>query len=359
MVGTFGCRPYSDRVGVLIAQLGTPDAPTPAAVRRYLAEFLADRRVVEVNQFLWWFILHGIILRTRPRRSARLYSRVWTAEGSPLLTITKDQARLLKQELQTDLPDVQVAFGMRYGNPSLGQAIDELCASGCTKLLLFPMYPQYSAATTGSTYDAVFKHLATLRWVPSLAVVEPYFSKPAYINAVVGRIEETLKTEGKTFDRLLLSYHGIPERYVKNGDPYCCHCTETTRQILPKLSFPTDRISQTFQSRFGKEPWLTPYTDETVSASAGEVSNLIVACPGFTADCLETIDEIGHEAQEAFMEAGGKSLTLVPSLNTYPQWIAGMAGLVREALYSWGTSSSFPLRDSCTSLTCPAARGLK
>jgi ferrochelatase len=347
-----GCKSHRDRVGILLAQLGTPDAPTPEKLRPYLRQFLSDRRVIEVNRFVWWLVLRGVVLRTRPARSAALYQRIWGKDGSPLLTITKDQTNILRERLTAEIPGVQVAFGMRYGQPSLEGAIDSLIAQGCTKLLLLPMYPQYSAATTASTYDVVFAHLLKRRWVPTLRVVEPYYRHDGYVAALATTINEGLAAMGEPPSHLVLSYHGIPERYVEKGDPYCCMCTETTRALIPKLHISADRVIHTYQSRFGKDPWLVPYTDETIEALAKDgATRIAVAAPGFTADCLETLDELGNEGRHLFEEHGGKELRVIPCLNTHPAWMEALYGITMEELGSWSRA-----RGACSSLSCPVAR---
>jgi len=261
---SFGCRGSKDRVGVLLAQLGTPDEPTPSALRRYLKQFLSDRRVIEVNRALWWVILNGIILNTRPKRSAALYKRVWTERGSPLMVITQSQTEKLAAELKGAGHDIEVAFGMRYGNPSLESAIDDLIARGCARILLVPLYPQYSASTSASTYDAVFAHVLKRRWVPTLRVAEPFYNHPGFLKAVATRVNETLAASGPTPERLLVSYHGVPQSYVEKGDPYCCMCTETTQGLVPFINYPREQVMQVYQSRFGRDPWLVPYADETI-----------------------------------------------------------------------------------------------
>ncbi len=332
----FGCRGSRDKVGVLLAQLGTPDAPTPGKLRPYLRQFLSDRRVIEVNRVLWWLLLNCVILVTRPRRSARLYKRIWQKEGSPLLVITRRQTEGVAERLRREYPNVEVEFGMRYGKPSLESAVDKLIERGCSKILLFPMYPQYAAATTASTYDAVFPHLLKRRWVPTLRVAEPYFAHPAYVGALATVINEHLSKMEWQPDRLVLSYHGVPEKYVTKGDPYCCQCVETTAALLPRVSLPKERIIHTFQSRFGRDPWLQPYTDETLEHLGEEgIGSVAVAAPGFTADCLETLDELGNEGEEQFHEAGGKRYSLIPCLNDHPAWLDGMTEILKQELGSW------------------------
>ncbi len=352
---TFGCRGSSDKIGVLIAQLGTPDSPTPSALRRYLRQFLSDRRVIEVNRILWWILLNCIILVTRPRRSAKLYKRVWNKDGSPLLSITKQQAQGVKQRLAGSYSGIEVAYGMRYGNPSLESALDELIAAGCSKILLFPMYPQYAAATSASTYDAVLPHLLKRRWVPTIRVAEPYYAHPRYIGALAQIINDHLQGLDWKPQRLLLSYHGVPQRYVRNGDPYCCQCVETTEALIPLLKIDRDRVVHTFQSRFGREPWLTPYTDETLEELARDgVKDLAIAAPGFTADCLETIDELGTEGKEEFDEAGGERYSLVPCLNDHDVWLDAMSAIIIEELGSWLNGEGRNARDCA--ITCPVFR---
>jgi ferrochelatase len=332
----FGCRGSKDKVGVLLAQLGTPESPTAGALRPYLRQFLSDRRVIEVNRVLWWVLLNCVILVTRPFRSARLYKRIWGEDGSPLLTITRKQANGVRERLQQQYPHVEVEFGMRYGSPSLESGVDALIAKGCSKILLFPMYPQYAAATSASTYDAVFPHLLKRRWVPTLRVAEPYYQHPRYVAAQAEIINDHLAKLPWKPEYLVLSYHGVPEKYVTKGDPYCCQCVETTAALTPRLNLAPDRVIHTFQSRFGRDPWLTPYTDETFEAlgHAG-VKKIAVVAPGFTADCLETLDELGNEGHEQFEEAGGEQYSVIPCLNDHAVWLEGLTAIIKEELGSW------------------------
>jgi len=337
---------------VVLAQLGTPEAPTAGKLRPYLKQFLSDRRVIEVNRVLWWLLLNLVILVTRPRRSARLYRRIWTKEGSPLLVITKRQAAGVAERLRSKFPAVEVEFGMRYGNPSLEAAVDRLIARGCSKILLFPMYPQYAAATTASTYDAVFPHLLKRRWVPTLRVAEPYFAHPAYIKALAGIINGHISAMPWKPEKLVLSYHGVPEKYVAKGDPYCCQCVETTAALLPELDVAQADVIHTFQSRFGRDPWLRPYTDETFEELGHRgVRGIAVVAPGFTADCLETLDELGNEGEEQFHEAGGERYYLIPCLNDHPLWLDGMTEIIREELGSWLDGGSRSAKDCA--IRCP------
>lgn len=343
MKSAYGCRTNSASVGVLLAQLGTPEAPTKAALRPYLKQFLSDRRVIEVNPVLWWGILNGIILNTRPKRSAKLYSRIWTDKGSPLFVTTQMQAQKCKERLEGQGIHYEFAVGMRYGQPSLESAVDELIAKGCSRILLFPMYPQYSASTTASTYDAVFPHLLKRRVVPTLKVVDAYYNRKSFINSLVARMNEFYSAATPRPERLILSYHGVPISYVDKGDTYCCQCVETTQLFIKASGMNANEVIHTFQSRFGKEPWLNPYTDVTIEKLAQEgIKHLAVMCPGFTADCLETLDEIGNEARELFQEHGGDTLRLIPCVNDHPVWIEAMAKIILEETTSWRSDDSLP-----------------
>jgi ferrochelatase len=326
------------RIGILLGQLGTPDAPTASAVRRYLRQFLSDRRVVDLNPVLWWLILNGIVLVTRPRKTAALYRNVWTEEGSPLLRISKAQAASLQERLNAGPDDVEirVEVAMRYGNPSTGLAVDTLCAWGAEKILLFPMYPQYSAATTASTCDEVFRELSRRRLVPALRVVPPYYDDPGYIGALAQSVREKLAAMTTRPDKVLISFHGIPQRYAALGDPYPSHCLATAAALAREMGWKDDDTLVTFQSRFGKEPWLQPYTDTTLKKLGAEgVKSVLALCPGFTADCLETIDEIGNLGREQFHSTGGETLDLVACLNDRPQWIDAMSAIARRELAGW------------------------
>lgn len=348
---SFGCVGARDKVGVLLAQLGTPEAPTAKALRPYLRQFLSDRRVIEVPRILWWFLLNAIILVTRPRRSAKLYKRIWTDEGSPLLSFTKRQAEGVLKRLRGIDPQVEVEFGMRYGNPSLESAVDALLEKGCSKILLFPMYPQYAAATSASTYDAVFPHILRRRWVPTLRVAEPYFAHPQYIRAQAAVINEHLAKLQWKPERVVLSYHGVPQKYVTKGDPYCCQCKETTAALIPHLRCEPGAVIHTFQSRFGRDPWLMPYTDETFeSLGHSGVKSIAVVAPGFTADCLETLDELGNEGHEQFTEAGGERYSVVPCLNDHEVWLDALSAIIKEELGSWLTGEARCVADC--EITC-------
>ena len=320
------------RIGVLLVQLGTPDAPTPAALRPYLKQFLSDPRVVERNRLLWWFILRLLVLPRRPRRSAALYQRIWTPEGSPLLVISRSQARALGAELDRREPGrFKVALGMRYGSPSVASAVQELADWGAERMLLFPLYPQYAGATTGSTYDEVFRQLSMLRFVPTLRVVPPYYAHTAYIEALAQSVREAMTPLTERPDKILISFHGIPQRFVDSGDPYASHCEATARLLAERVGWEEGSYVLTYQSRTGREPWLLPNTDDTLAQLARSgARHVLVICPGFVADCLETIDEIGNVGLEQFRAAGGETLQLVGGLNDRPRWIAAMTEIALE-----------------------------
>lgn len=326
----------SERIGILVAQLGTPDAPTTTAVRTYLRQFLSDCRVVDLHRAVWLPILHGIVLNTRPAKSAGLYRKVWTADGSPLLNITRRQAAGLQERLAADGVECRAEVAMRYGNPSTGAAIRKLVEWGADRILLFPMYPQYSAATTGSTYDEVFDSLKTLRSVPALRVVPPYFQDSSYISVLAQSASDRIAGLSAPPDKVVLSFHGIPQRYASLGDPYPDHCLATARGLAEAMDWTSDDYVVTFQSRFGREPWLQPYTDETLASLGRQgLKNLLVLCPGFTADCLETIDEIGNLGHEQFRGTGGGSLHLVECVNDRADWLDAMSAIARRELAGW------------------------
>ncbi len=325
------------RIGVLLAQLGTPDAPTPAALRRYLRQFLSDRRVVERNRVLWWFVLRLLVLPRRPRQSAARYRRIWSRDGSPLLVISRSQARALEAELNRHEPErFKVVLGMRYGSPSIASAVRELLGWGADRLLLFPLYPQYAGATTGSTYDEVFRQLSMLRFVPALRVVPPYYAHTAYIEALAQSVREAMTPLPRPPDKILISFHGLPQRHADRGDPYASHCEATARSLAARAGWENGTYLISYQSRSGREPWLQPYTDETlVGLARTGVRHVMVICPGFVADCLETVDEIGDVGLKQFRAAGGETLQLVGGLNDRPRWIAAMTEIALEQLQGW------------------------
>ena len=320
-------------VGVLLINLGTPDAPDAASVRRYLAEFLSDRRVVEIPAIAWKPILHGIILRTRPKKSAHAYAQVWSEEGSPLAAITRRQARALQQRLGDT---VIVDFAMRYGNPGIASALDALVAKGCTRILAAALYPQYSAATTASANDAIFAAIAARRWQPTVRTLAPYHDDPLYIDALVHDLDRQIGALDFVPDRLLLSFHGMPLRTLQLGDPYHCHCHKTARLVGERLSISTE-IS--FQSRFGRAKWLEPATDTVLAGlPARGVKKLAIAAPGFSADCLETIEELGIRGREDFIAAGGTHFARLECLNDAPAGMDMLDAIVRRELAGWWTS---------------------
>jgi protoporphyrin/coproporphyrin ferrochelatase len=325
------------RVGVLLANLGTPDAPTAPALRRYLAEFLSDPRVVEIPKALWWPILHGIILRVRPRKSAAKYATVWTPEGSPLLVWTLKQAKLLQGYLGERGHPVIVQPAMRYGEPSIAAGMDALKAAGATRVLVLPAYPQYSGATTASTVDAVAAWAARTRHVPELRIVNRYHDEPAYIAALAASVRAHWQREGRG-GMLVMSFHGMPARTLELGDPYHCECLKTGRLLAETLGLPREAWRVTFQSRFGKAKWLEPYTEPTLRALAGAgIERVDVICPGFSADCLETLEEIAQEAREAFLESGGKAFHYIPCLNDSHEGMAALAEVAMRNMQGWAT----------------------
>lgn len=323
-------------LGVLVTNLGTPQAPTAAALRPYLKQFLWDPRVIELPRPLWWAILHFAVLVTRPRASAELYRKVWTAEGSPLLTLAKRQVAGLERRLAGRARQpIRLALGMRYGRPSIAAALAELAAAGCRRILTLPLYPQYAAATTGSTFDAVFDELRTWRWVPELRTVATYHDEAGYIAALAASIDGLWRRDGAP-DRLVMSFHGMPQRYFDAGDPYFCYCQKTARLTAEALGLPGEKLLVTFQSRFGSEPWLQPYTDETMKALPGRgVRSVDVVCPGFSADCLETLEEIDGLNRELFLHAGGERFRYVPCLNDRDDHLDFLAELVTRHLGGW------------------------
>lgn len=330
------------QTAILLVNLGTPDAPTPAALRRYLGQFLGDPRVVEIPRLLWWLILHGVILRVRPAKSAKKYESIWMPEGSPLLVWSAKQATLLRGYLGERGHPVLVRHAMRYGNPSVPSVLDELKAAGATRILLLPMYPQYSGPTTASAWDAVGEWSRSVRHVPEFRFVNRYHDDPAYIEALAQRVLAHWQAEGRG-DRLVLSFHGVPKRTLLLGDPYHCECLKTARLLGERLGLKPDRLVVTFQSRFGKAEWLQPYTEPTLIELARQgVARVDVMCPGFTADCLETLEEIDQEAREAFLEAGGKAFHYIPCLNDSHPWIAAMAEIAIRHMQGWPTRADDP-----------------
>ena len=315
-------------IGVLLINLGTPGAPTAPALRRYLAEFLSDPRVIEIPSFIWKPLLHGIVLRVRPQRSAALYKKIWTDEGSPLLVYSQKLTTALQKELSEQ--NIKIALGMRYGNPSIAQGLEQLKEAGCEKIIVLPLYPQYSAATTGTAFDAIAKTLQKWRIVPELYFINQYFDQPNYINAIVESIRQHWQQQGKQ-SFLLFSFHGLPKRCSQLGDPYEQQCRLTARLITEQLNLAPEQWQVAFQSRFGRAEWLQPYCDATLRELPKRgIDAVDVICPGFAVDCLETLEEINQQNREIFLQASGKSFNYIPALNATPQQIKVLRALVLQ-----------------------------
>lgn len=334
------------RTGILLVNLGTPDAPTAVAVKRYLKEFLSDPRVVEIPKLVWWIILNAIILPFRSPRSALKYAMVWGAEGSPLKVWTDKQARLLRGSLGARGHDVSVAYAMRYGNPSIASVLDTLHAERCDRILVLPMYPQYSAATTASTFDAIQSWCASVRNVPAFRFVRSFHDDPGYIDALARQIQGFRARQAIALEphrKLVMSFHGVPKRSLTMGDPYHCECLKTARLVAERLGLAADDWVVAFQSRFGKAEWLQPYTTATLTALAGErATGVDLFCPGFPADCLETLEEIAMEGRDTFVAAGGRDYRYISCLNDAPAWIAALATLAESHLQGWPTRAVEP-----------------
>lgn len=314
------------KYGVLLVNLGTPDAPKTDAVRRYLAQFLSDPRVVDVSPLIWKPILYGVVLPFRSPKVAKLYQQIWTKDGSPLLVYSRAQEKALAERF----PDIPVELGMSYGQPSLESALSRLLDKGVEKLILLPLYPQYSCSTSGAVFDGVSDLFKVRRTIPSLNFIRSYADNPLYIKALVNSIGKSFQEHGKP-DRLVLSFHGVPERFVKTGDIYYDECCLTTKKLKEQLDYPEAQIMLTFQSRFGREPWLTPYTDKTMEKLGSEgVEHVQVICPGFSSDCLETLEEINGQNREFFLHGGGKKYEYIPALNDNSDHIDLFEALIRE-----------------------------
>lgn len=324
-------------LGVLLVNLGTPAAPTAKALRPYLKQFLWDPRVIEIRRPFWWTILHLFVLTFRPKKSAELYASIWTDEGSPLLVTSK----VLRDEIEKRLRErvgnpLHVALGMTYGEPSIASALEELDRAGCRRVLVFPLYPHYSSTSTGASFDAVMKELLGWRWVPELRTINGWHDDPAYVRALAASIREVWDREGSEPEKLVLSYHGIPRRYFLDGDPYHCLCHKTSRLVAEELGLAEDRYVTTFQSLFGKEEWIQPYTDRTLEALARSgVRTVDVICPGFSIDCLETLEEIDGENREVFLHNGGERFRYLPCLNDRPDHLEALTALVERHLGGW------------------------
>ena len=347
------------KTAVLFCNLGTPDAPTPQAVRRYLAEFLSDHRVVEIPRLLWMLILHGIILRFRPAKSAAKYASVWTQEGSPLKVWTEKQATLLQSRLTQLGHHVVVRWAMRYGSTSIASQLDALKADGVTRVLVMPAYPQYSATTTASVFDAVYMWAQKTRAIPELRFVNHYHDDAKYIAALSNSVSSYWQVHGQP-DKLVMSFHGVPERTLHLGDIYHCECFKTARLLAQSLGLNKDQYQVTFQSRLGRAKWLEPYTEPTLIAmgQAG-VQRVDVVCPGFTSDCLETLEEINMEAREAFLHAGGKSFHYISCLNDAPAAIDALAAVATQHMGGWDTQAAPDVTAMAQSRALALALGAK
>ena len=323
------------QIGVLILNLGTPDAPTTPAVRRYLNQFLSDPRVIDKPRWLWWLILHGVILRIRPRKAAHAYQQVWNDEGSPLLTISKKQSAKLQSLVKSKFDGVSVELAMRYGSPSIENALENLKSKNINQLIVLPLYPQYSATTTASTFDAIADAFKSWRRLPDLQFISHYHDNPLYIQALANSIRTTWDEHGRA-EKLLLSFHGLPKSYLLAGDPYFCECQKTARLLAEELQIDKEQWLITFQSRVGVEPWLTPYTDKTLEEIAKQGTKSVqVVCPGFSADCLETLEEIDMQNRDIFLQAGGEKYHYIPALNDFDEHIDMMLSLIQPQIESW------------------------
>lgn len=344
------------RVGVLLVNLGTPDDPSPGAVRRFLAEFLWDPRVIETPRWLWWLILHGVVLRIRPRRSAHAYQQIWTPQGSPLLTHSKELAQRLQSGLAGRLDcDIPVAFGMSYGSPSIQGSVEKLHREGVRRLIVLPLYPQYSATTTASVFDRVTKALARFRWVPALRFITEYHGDPGYIHALADSVRRHWQSHGQ--QHLLFSFHGIPRSYVEAGDPYHRQSLETARLVTESLGLKPDEWSIAFQSQVGRAEWLRPYTEELLLQYAkGLRKRVTVICPGFATDCLETLEEIAIRNRALFLENGGESYDYIPALNASDSHVALLADLIVRNAAGWNAPEVVDPQASVRALKAGAAR---
>jgi ferrochelatase len=341
------------QAGVLLINLGTPDEPTAPALRRYLKEFLSDPRVVEIPRLVWWPILNGIILNTRPKKSAAKYASIWMKEGSPLKVHTIRQTKLLRGWLGEKIgQSIPVEYAMRYGTPSIAEGLDKLKAAGCDRILLLPMYPQYAASTTATANDAVFAHLQKMRNAPAIRTLRHFHDDPGYIKSLAANVRAFWQQNSRP-DVLVMSFHGLPRYTLEKGDPYHCECQKTGRLLAEALGLNDSQYRITFQSRFGKAEWLQPYTDKTLQELAQQgVKNVQAICPGFTADCLETLEEIAMEGKESFLLAGGKTFSYIPALNESPAWIETLGNLALANLGGWlnetrdADSANLALEDS-------------
>ena len=330
----------AESTGVLLVNLGTPDEPSPSAVRKYLAEFLADPRVVEIPRLIWLPILYAFVLPRRPAASAKNYQKVWSDKGSPLLYYSQRQAKLLQQEMDTRFKGpVHIELAMRYGQPDIESGLNALQEKGAQRILVLPLYPQYSATTTATTFDAVTDIYRHWRRIPEFRFIAQYHDNPAYIDALARRIQDYWREQGQN-QLLLMSFHGLPKRNLELGDPYFCHCHKTGRLLAKKLGLKSDEWRLTFQSRFGKAEWLQPYTDKTLKQLPSEgIKTVDVVCPGFPADCLETLEEIDGENRDYFIAAGGEDYQYIPALNDHPDHIHALADIIQQHTQGWPETS--------------------
>ncbi|MBT8099627.1 MAG: ferrochelatase [Gammaproteobacteria bacterium] len=336
----------TEALGVLLVNLGTPEAPTASAVRRYLAEFLWDPRVVEIPRPIWWLILHGFILRFRPARSAKAYAKIWTDDGSPLLLYSAELTDSIGHQLRSRLTGrTKTVLGMSYGSPSIPEALDELHAAGVRRIVVLPLYPQYSGTTTGSVFDAVTSALQQRRWVPELRFINHYHDNDAYIDALAADIRRFWEASGRG-EKLIFSFHGVPRQTLKDGDPYHCHCQKTARLVAESLQLTDDDWMLTFQSRVGRAEWLRPYTDETIATlGANQLGRIDVVCPGFAVDCLETLEEIAMQNAELFVQSGGGELKYIPALNAGAEHVELLSRLIESQIAGWPEASGLQIED--------------
>ena len=328
--------PDKSKVAIILVNLGTPDGTDYWSMRKYLKQFLMDKRVVDLFRPIWWLILNGPILTFRPSKSGKAYKKIWDEQnhGSPLRKFTINQTNKLKDSFK-DNKNLIIDYAMRYGNPGIEKVLNKIVEKGCSKLLLVPLYPQYAASTTATVKDEVFKWMLKQRWQPDIRTIAPWFDDKNYIKALADTVNSNLKNKN-TLDKLIVSFHGIPQRYFKAGDPYHCHCIKTARLLKEELKWPDDKILVTFQSRFGPEPWLQPYTDKTIIelAKSGK-KRIAVIAPGFISDCLETLEELNVEARELFIEHGGESFQYIPCLNDNKFSIKFLNNLIKQNLQGW------------------------
>ena len=339
MVSFIGEKDYkhgsSEKTGVLITNLGTPDAPNAKSLKIYLNEFLSDQRVIEYPKILWQIILKGIILQTRPRRSAKAYKSIWTDKGSPLLSIAKSQLQLVKKNLLQEFPNSIFELGMRYGNPSINSALKKLQENQVRRLLILPLFPQYCAATTGSTFDHVTNILQSWRWIPEVRFINQYFEEENYVKAIAHSIDKFWIKNGKP-EKIIFSFHGIPKSYHTKGDPYHCFCLKTSRLVREYMQLKEEEVITTFQSRFGRQEWLQPYTSETLKRLPKEgIKNINIISPGFSSDCLETLEELEFENKQYFIEAGGEVYKYIPCLNNDSLHIKMISELIIKHCKGW------------------------